>query len=208
MVDAVGVANVRGMTDAVARRGRPRSIDPESLARGALEIIAERGYDEVTMTDVATGLGVSVRTLHRHFPSKSDIVWGGVDTSFQHLADALASVDPSLTLLEAIETAVVALFEHEDARSPRSRARLRAIASMVQLHTARPAPSRHWHEQLLTFAAERLNTTTDDLRARAIAAAVQSATLDALSWWAAHDEEIAPQEAVRLALRSLRDPGA
>ena len=56
------------------RPGRPASADHGQLRIQMLQVILRDGYEHVTMAQLAAEAGISVRTLHRHFPSKADIV--------------------------------------------------------------------------------------------------------------------------------------
>lgn len=67
-----------------ADRGRTqdRSRD-DAIIEAALELLAEKGYNGLTMTDVATRAGVSKATLYRRWTAKADVV-----------ADAVATLSP------------------------------------------------------------------------------------------------------------------
>jgi AcrR family transcriptional regulator len=65
----------------------------------ALSLFEQRGFDAVTMDGVARAAKVSRRTLFRLFPSKSDLVWQGLD---EVLAAARARVRRRPRSLEAL----------------------------------------------------------------------------------------------------------
>src|SRR5699024_4927957 len=69
-----GRGNLSGMNAQVRQQGRPPVADVESLRAAALPLIERHGYEQVSMSALAGELGVSVRTLHRYFPAKADIV--------------------------------------------------------------------------------------------------------------------------------------
>lgn len=65
-------------------RGRAQDVSRDDLIIGAaLELLGERGYNALTMTDVAARAGVSKATLYRRWTTKADLV-----------ADAVATLDP------------------------------------------------------------------------------------------------------------------
>lgn len=45
------------------------------IAEAAISLFRDRGFDTVTMEDVAIAAGTSRRTVYRHFPSKGDLVF-------------------------------------------------------------------------------------------------------------------------------------
>jgi AcrR family transcriptional regulator len=60
-----------------ATRGRPRSSQVDDAIRQAtLDLLAEAGYDGLTMATVAADARVSTATLYRRFRSKEDLVVG------------------------------------------------------------------------------------------------------------------------------------
>ena len=53
---------------------RRREFVAREIERAGMELFAERGYDNVSIGDIATAAGVSRRTFFRHFPSKADLI--------------------------------------------------------------------------------------------------------------------------------------
>ena len=53
-----------------------------------------RGFDEVSVDDVAEAAGIARRTLFRYYPSKNAIPWGEFDAHLQQLRKLLAAVEP------------------------------------------------------------------------------------------------------------------
>src|SRR5690606_18312451 len=90
------------MTTRTPRRGRPPLADIEELRALALTEIERLGYGDVSMAALAEAVGVSVRTLHRYFPAKADIVWGGIESSIEALKEALDEVDEHFSTIDAL----------------------------------------------------------------------------------------------------------
>jgi AcrR family transcriptional regulator len=61
------------------RRTQDKSRD-DAIIEAALELLAEKNYNGLTMTDVATRAGVSKATLYRRWTAKADIVADAVAT--------------------------------------------------------------------------------------------------------------------------------
>lgn len=191
------------MGDARPQRGRPQILSTSELRSRAIAVVSKRGYNAVTMGTVAEEIGVSLRTLHRHFPSKVDLVWGALDESFIRLRDQLAKASPEASIIAAIQAAIVASFSSMDEVDERHRERLRLIAVTPELQSAQSDAFRQWRDDLAAFAARRLGVAADDLVPVAIGAAAQSAALAGLTWWATHDDAGTASQVVGRALRAL-----
>lgn len=63
------------MTEPTGRRERKKAQTRKSLADAALRLFLDRGYDQVSVKDVADAADVSVTTLFKHFPSKEALVF-------------------------------------------------------------------------------------------------------------------------------------
>lgn len=183
--------------------GRPPVSEPDELRSRALEVLYRRGYQGTTMGALADEVGVSVRTLHRYFPTKADIVWGGIEGAIDALAHGFATADESLPITDAITAVVLDVFDQDADALAVGRARMRLIATTPELRETRPETYRRWREQTIEFVARRLEASPSDIVPRAVGAAVQAAIDEALAWWAAGDRDASPAQAVAEALRGF-----
>jgi len=190
------------MESAAARRGRPPRLAMPELRARALDVVARRGYTAMTMADIAAEIGLSVRTLHRYFPTKADIVWGGIDRSFDALQTAFGRLEPGLPLIEALIAAVAATFDLGEEELDVSRARLRIIASTPELQQVQSEAFVGWRRQIVAYIAERTGASPAELGPLAAGAAVQTAIMSALEVWASSDGG-SPGKAVAAGLRGL-----
>lgn len=79
-----------------------RQLVANELTQAALMLLADKGYDTVTIDDIVTAAGVSRRTYFRYFASKEDVV-------VQFLANAGAGVVAALAARPISEPLSVAL---------------------------------------------------------------------------------------------------
>lgn len=194
----------QGVTQQGRTRGRPPVADEDDLRTRAIDVLQRHGYRAVTMSRIAEETGVSVRTLHRYFPTKADIVWGGIEGSIDALRRGIAAADDRLPPMEAIAAVIVSVFREDADEFAVGRARLRLIASEPELESTRPETYRRWHEETVGFFARRLHLPADDVVPQAAGAALQSAIMAGLSWWAAQEDDGLPAaEAVGRALRGI-----
>lgn len=64
------------------------------IAEAAIGLFADRGFDAVTMDDVAAASGASRRTVYRHFPSKDDLMFERPRGWVQHFDEVVADGQP------------------------------------------------------------------------------------------------------------------
>ncbi len=180
------------------RRGRPPSIEPAQLARVALRLFERRGFDAVTMKEVADAAGVSQRTLFRLFPTKSDLVWEGLHEIRELVAAQAAALRGSgrspAELVHAI--AEPYLRPMEDPASARLfRRRLRLIAQ---------APALLNHPALREIEAVFASLFAPETALPALVArGVLAMGFAALFWWAEQDTGLTALEALSAAFRGV-----
>ena len=182
--------------------GRPTEADTLHIAQVALALFERKGFDAVTMGEVARAASVSRRTLFRHFPSKADLVWTGTDEllgMLKSLAAPLEGGDLTLrSLVSEIFVPVLALLDDPETAAL-ARRRLKLIAG---------APALLTHPMLqeadALFAAL---IATDALPGGAspslVARTLVAAAFESLKWWAAHGEGQSALETMLGALRGV-----
>lgn len=77
----------------------------ERLAHAALDLFAERGYENTTVIDIAQRAGLGKTTFFRHFQDKREVLFGGGAMNGL-LADAIAAAPATAGPLEAIAHAL------------------------------------------------------------------------------------------------------
>src|ERR1035441_2871709 len=83
----------------------------ERLALAALELFAERGYENTTVIDIAQRAGLTKSTFFRHFADKREVLFGdGTMTGI--VANAIAAAPETATPLEAVPHARAAAGRH------------------------------------------------------------------------------------------------
>ena len=77
----------------------------ERLVLAALDLFAERGYENTTVIEIAERAGLTKSTFFRHFPDKREVLFGG-DTMAGLLAEAIAAAPRAAAPLEAVAYAL------------------------------------------------------------------------------------------------------
>ena len=63
----------------------------ERLQRAALALFLERGYDQVTVAEIAERAGLTRRSFFNHFADKREIFFGGAAAFQAHVVDHIAA---------------------------------------------------------------------------------------------------------------------
>ncbi|MCV7282386.1 TetR family transcriptional regulator [Mycolicibacterium flavescens] len=77
------------MTEQLAERRRRLLRD--EISRIAVNMFAERGFDNVTVGEIAAAAGLSERTLFRYFATKDELLLGYEHHLWERLGEALAA---------------------------------------------------------------------------------------------------------------------
>jgi AcrR family transcriptional regulator len=89
----------------LGRRERKRLETRNSLVTAALDLFAERGFDRVTVNDIADRVDVDPSTFFRHFGSKEAVIFSEVSDWTGRLGDAIRAEPPELPLMETMRAA-------------------------------------------------------------------------------------------------------
>lgn len=92
----------------LGRRERKKRATRLALKAAAIDLIAERGYGNVTVEDIADAVDVSVRTFFNYFDSKDAALVGEDPELIQCMRSQLLELEPELGPLEALTTVLLA----------------------------------------------------------------------------------------------------
>jgi TetR/AcrR family transcriptional regulator of autoinduction and epiphytic fitness len=69
-------------------------------------LLAEKGFDAMTVDEVAAGVGIAKASLYKHFPSKEDLAAAAMVRVMRHAQDYLESLPGEATPLENLRAVV------------------------------------------------------------------------------------------------------
>jgi AcrR family transcriptional regulator len=87
---------------ATALRERRKQQTRQAISDVATGLFVTRGFDEVTIAQVADAAGVAKMTVTNYFPRKEDLVFDRAEGIIRSLADVVAGRAPGESLLAAL----------------------------------------------------------------------------------------------------------
>ncbi|WP_199423174.1 TetR/AcrR family transcriptional regulator [Actinotalea solisilvae] len=171
----------------------------ERLRRSALALFVERGFDAVTVVDVAAAAGVSHMTFFRHFATKEDVLLD--DPYDEVIVDAVLAQDARLPALEQVRLGFLAAWGAlPEPAADETRARVRLVAGHPALRARAWENNRRTGDLVVAALVDRGVPPVD---ARVAAGACLGALLEALLAWGAADPDEPLGPLVRHALGLL-----
>ncbi|MFB9530740.1 TetR family transcriptional regulator [Nonomuraea roseola] len=166
-------------------RERTRRAVQAELTAVALDLFTERGFDEVTVDDIARVAGVSKRSFFRYFPAKEDAVFGGVQLMGDDIAEQLTGRPPGERPWESLHAVLREWVARIDTESQAIRLIESTPALRARFHQKREAVRGRIAQALA--ARTGLDAFTVDLLTAAAAAAIDCASRESLRTSAAED---------------------
>lgn len=186
------------------RVGRRRSTSWDHISNVAIDLFAARGFDDVSVDDVAEAAGIARRTLFRYYPSKNALPWGDFDSHLDHLRTLLGELDPSVPIGAALRTALLVFNTFGDAETARHRQRMRVILETEALQAYSMTMYAGWRGVVAEFVAHRLGAASADLVPQTVAWTMLGVALSAYEHWLA-DESVPLAQALGAAFDTIAD---
>src|SRR3712207_7638229 len=81
-------------------RERKKRAARDTIAATARRLFAERGFEAVTVAEVAAAADVSEKTVFNHFPTKEDLAFAGREEGIAQFVAALTQRTPGTSVLD------------------------------------------------------------------------------------------------------------
>jgi len=130
------------------------------LRRAAYRLFVDRGYEKVSVDDIAVAAGLSRRTVFRHVASKEDLLLGPVRHGGAAIARLLEEQPGRLSPDKALKNAIVArAAAFEDGESQFWRAAILSAPELLDKITMISAVDR---DHIIKIVADRMGTDSGD----------------------------------------------
>ncbi|MEU5872211.1 TetR family transcriptional regulator [Glycomyces sp. NPDC047369] len=183
-------------------RGITRDLVRQQLSDVAVDLFAEQGFERVTVEQVAAAAGVSVRSVHRYFPAKEDLVVGPLAAYGEDVRAALAERPADEPVMASLHAAFAAMLRQRP-QTQRDKVAIRLLSSTPSLQARNAEKHLAWAKLLEPLITKRLAGEDAELRGRVLVQAGLGAFATALSAWAEEGEARDLHEVLQIAFRAL-----
>jgi mycofactocin system transcriptional regulator len=164
-------------------RGRRPTTTADGIARVALQLFEERGFEAVTIDDVSQAAGIGRRTFFRYFDSKNDIPWGDFDAQLVRMVDRLKAEDPGTEVMAAIRTAILDFNTFPASELIWLRRRMALILGTPALQAHATLRYAAWRQVIADFVGSRLGVPAADRVPQAVAHACLGVAVSSYEQW-------------------------
>jgi AcrR family transcriptional regulator len=135
----------------------------DRLRRAALDLYTERGFEAVTVGEIAERAGLTRRTFFRYFADKREVLFAGAERLPDLVTEVVLEADAALTPFEVLLHALGVVGARVAEASPHARERRAVIAASPELQ-----------ERERTKTASLATAAADGLCRRGVAAPTAS----------------------------------
>jgi AcrR family transcriptional regulator len=187
-------------------RERKKRATRHTLHGEALRLVAERGFDEVTIEDIAAAADVSPRTFFNYFGSKEDVIVNPDPDRVDRLRGLLAShTSADEQPLDVVESVLVASLEELTDQRDEWLLRLRLVREIPALTPRHLAAFDAMERALVEDVASRTGRdAASDIYPALVGAAAMAAMRAAIARWGAGDGRTSLPDLLHEAFAALR----
>jgi AcrR family transcriptional regulator len=194
-------------------RERKKLATRRLLRRVTLDLVAERGFTNVTVEDIAAAADVSTRTFFNYFPSKEAALFGMDPDGVTELRQRVARDVPGGTALDALRSVMVSSAEAAAAELRELGGdpadwlqRTKQAHNDPHLRAARAAQMAIVERAITEGLAERLGADPDrDPYPGLLAATAAAVFRTSMTFWAGSGGTVPLEKLINLAFQALAD---
>jgi mycofactocin system transcriptional regulator len=168
-----------------AAKSAPTSI--EGIEKAALELFAERGFEETPVEDIAAAAGISRRTFFRYFASKNDIPFGNFEVMLRELAQWFDAQPDDRPLFDVVAEGALRFNRAGSDGLVAHRERMELILHTPALRANAALRNAEWAAVVARYTARRLDADPDDLGPQVAAHVALGALMAAYEQWLRDD---------------------
>lgn len=165
-------------------RERKKAQTREALAEAALQLFADRGFENVTVDEIAAAADVSRRTYFRYFPTKEAVVFPDRERRLRQFQRMLADRPVDEAPLESVRRALMELARDYEKNRSRVMLQQRIVEGSAVVLAYDAELDRQWERTIAVALGDRSRVrAAERRRARLQAGALMGAIRAILNEW-------------------------
>ena len=164
------------MSSELGLRERKKQQTRTAIRDAAMRLFLERGFDQVSVAEVARAADVSEATVFNYFPTKEDLVYERMDAFEQELLAAVRERPEGESVLRAFVRFI--LDRSDSAARGDGRRRVAALTRLITASPSLKARERqivaNYTDALSALLAEETGANPDDIEPRVAAEAMMA----------------------------------
>lgn len=170
-------------------KARKQQVVRDALVEAAAVLFHSRGFEAVTVEEIANAAGVSRRTFFRYYDSKEDVMVERLDRDGERLLAELAERPTEEPPLLAIRNALIAAIEYGLQEPDLVRDAIRLLRETSALRRAVMEHRSRLEERIAALMVQRLGTSPDDNRPMLLAFLTRALSDTAFNAWYDHETD-------------------
>ncbi len=170
-------------------KARKQQVVREALSDAAAALFHSRGFEAVTVEEIANAAGVSRRTFFRYYESKEDVMVERLNRDGERFLVELAARPLDEPPLLAIRNALIPAIEYGLQEPDLVRDATRLLRETSALRRALMEHRNRFEERIAALMIQRLGTTSDDNTPMLLAFLTRALNDTAFNAWYDHETE-------------------
>ncbi len=170
-------------------KARKQQVVRDALSAAAAELFSKRGFEDVTVEEIAQTAGVSRRTFFRYYESKEDVMVERLDRDAERLVSELTARPLDEPPLLAIRNALIPAIEYGLEEPELVRDAMRLMRETSALRRALMEHRNRYEERIAAYMIQRLGTSSEDNTPMLLAFLTRALYDSAFNAWYDHETE-------------------
>lgn len=169
---------------------RKKKSAREPLVAAAQHLFQKKGFENVTVAEIAEAAGVTSRTFFRHFSTKEEVLFADHQESVALVEQELDASGPGRPIVEIVRSAVSEIMRRFDDDPERSLERWQLERSSPSVEAYAMWVTQDWVRTITKDVAERLAVDpVDDPRPHLLASLANMAARLSIDTWVEREGE-------------------
>ena len=170
-------------------KARKKQVVRDALSDAAVALFHARGFEAVTVEEIANAAGVSRRTFFRYYESKEDVMVERLDRDGERFLVELTARPLDEPPLLSIRNALIPAIEYGLQEPDLVRDATRLLRETSALRRALMERRNRFEERIAALMIQRLGTTSDDNTPILLAFLTRALNDTAFNAWYDHETE-------------------